>query len=470
MLEAISSKFEGDWSVSVVEFPENPQWNIRLTAPNGAEQQRDLDVSERNARAVQNNLLELKELALKVSTGINPLLKSIHIKNLLSFDGMGCSVELTSLNVLIGPNGSGKSNLLEIVGVLHNVPRDFAEPIRRQGGIKEWLWKGSTSSRSALAESPIATIEAVVDLPFEKVPIRYHLSFAAVGYQIEVDNESIQTAWPPQGRVVSEIYFGYEDGIPVISSKGPNPVSPRVLNPVTITSKLSVLAQLKDPGQYPEMTYLERQFDSLRLYRDWEFGARSAARNLFPADLPDDYLREDLSNFGLMLSRLTAEPSSRRNLIESLRLFYPDAVDLRPKIVDGRVEIRLEEKSGFSTPASRLSDGTLKWLALLVILLNPNPAPLVCIEEPELGLHPDMIPALAKLLKDASERMQLIVTTHSADLVEEFSDAPECVLVCEKYEGATRINRLKQQELASWLQRYSLGELWRKGEIGGNRW
>jgi len=80
----------------------------------------------------------------------------------------------------------------------------------------------------------------------------------------------------------------------------------------------------------------------------------------------------------------------------------------------------------------RLSDGTLRWLSLLTILLHPDPPPLVCIEEPELGLHPDMIQPLAKLLLSASERMQLIVTTHSDGLVDELSGNPSAVIVCEK--------------------------------------
>src|SRR6202034_1027015 len=119
---------------------------------------------------------------------------------------------------------------------------------------------------------------------------------------------------------------------------------------------------------------------------------------------------------------------------------------------------------------SRLSDGTLRWLALLIILLNPTPPPLVCLEEPELGWHPDIVPTLADLLRDASTRTQLIVTTHSTSLVDAFSDTPEAICVCEKVEGATQIRRLDRDKLKVWLNDYSLGHLWASGEIGGNRW
>ena len=133
------------------------------------------------------------------------------------------------------------------------------------------------------------------------------------------------------------------------------------------------------------------------------------------------------------------------------------------------VDLRIEEENGITIPASRLSDGTLRWLTLLCILLHPEP-PLVCIEEPELGLHPDMIQPLAKLLLRASERMQLIVTTHSDDLVDELSDTPSAVIVCEKHAGSSTLKRLDAEDLSDWLKRYKLGQLWRTGEIGGNRW
>ena len=121
-------------------------------------------------------------------------------------------------------------------------------------------------------------------------------------------------------------------------------------------------------------------------------------------------------------------------------------------------------------PATRLSDGTLRYLGLLAILCHPKPPPLVCIEEPELGLHPDILPGLADLLLEASERCQLIVTTHSDTLVAALTYTPESVVVCEKEKGQTRMKRLDKVELSRWLEKYRLGELWSSGELGGNRW
>lgn len=81
-----------------------------------------------------------------------------------------------------------------------------------------------------------------------------------------------------------------------------------------------------------------------------------------------------------------------------------------------------------------------------------------------------MIRPLVKLLVNASERMQLVVTTHSDAVVDELSGTPEAVIACEKHEGSTALKRLTQEELSEWLTRYTLGQLWRTGEIGGNRW
>ena len=87
-----------------------------------------------------------------------------------------------------------------------------------------------------------------------------------------------------------------------------------------------------------------------------------------------------------------------------------------------------------------------------------------------MGLHPDALVSIAELLIDASERTQLIVTTHSDILVSALSDAPQVVLVCESDTTGSHLRRLSRQQLESWLKKYTLGEIWRMGEIGGNRW
>jgi predicted ATPase len=216
------------------------------------------------------------------------------------------------------------------------------------------------------------------------------------------------------------------------------------------------------------VTYLGRFFGSFRLYRNWSFGPDSDVRDLYGAEQKSDFLEEDISNLGLMLNNIRAD--SKLEFLKYLKMCYEGAEDIATRIVGGLIDLRVEEGNGVTIPASRLSDGTLRWLSLLTILLHPEPPPLVCIEEPELGLHPDTIRPLAKLLLKASERMQLVVTTHSDGLVDELSGTPNAVIVCEKHDGASFLKRLDGEQLAAWLKRYTLGQLWRTGEIGGNRW
>jgi predicted ATPase len=236
--------------------------------------------------------------------------------------------------------------------------------------------------------------------------------------------------------------------------------------------KQSLLAQLVDPFNYQELFYLGQKLSMTALYRDWVFGVDAEPRDPQPVGLDSENLEEDARNLAQVLKawRDRGEQVVFDRLRNLMQQFYDPVKDIDAELVGTHIRVVIKESSGINTPAIRLSDGTLRWLTLLIILLNPTPPPITCIEEPELGLHPDIIPTLADLLRDASTRTQLILTTHSQSLVECFSDDPESVCVCEKIDGATRIQRLNKERLSSWLVDYSLGQLWAKGEIGGNRW
>lgn len=183
-----------------------------------------------------------------------------------------------------------------------------------------------------------------------------------------------------------------------------------------------------------------------------------------------DRLEEDFSNLGLFLNRLKSEfPAAKRALLKALQDLYEGITDFEVNTNGGTVQVFLHE-GDFAIPATRLSDGTLRYLCLLAILCDPEPPPLICIEEPELGLHPDVLPGLADLMRKASERTQLIVTTHSDILVDAMTETPECVIVCEKHEGQTEMKRLDAAELSEWLKKYRLGQLWIDGQLGGKRW
>ena len=239
----------------------------------------------------------------------------------------------------------------------------------------------------------------------------------------------------------------------------------RSLRREDVNPQLSILAQRKDPDQYPEITYLGNKYRDIRVYRDWEFGRGAPARRAQEADLNNIHISEDFLNLGMVLNRMRMDYPLKQKLVEMLSELYPGISDYDTFVNAGKVQVILHE-GRFAVPATRLSDGTLRWLCLLAILLDPTPPPLVCIEEPELGLHPDVLPTLAQLLREASERTQLIVTTHSEVLVDAVTETPECVVVCEKDGDTTGFTRLSKESLADWLEKYSLGQLGQRAKSG----
>ena len=219
---------------------------------------------------------------------------------------------------------------------------------------------------------------------------------------------------------------------------------------------------------HPALWHLQEQYKRIRLYREWTLGPSTAVRRSQSAHDRPDFLADDGANLALVLSHFRGE--SKRRLLAALQELFDGIVDIACPVTSGSVSLFLEEGGGRQIPASRLSDGTLRYLCLLAILLHDEPPPLVAIEEPELGIHPDVIAKIAELLVDASRRTQLVVTTHSRMLVDALSDHPSSVVVCEKEDGESRLVRLDGHRLKAWLDEYSLGDLWGSGELGGNRW
>lgn len=392
------------------------------------------------------------------------LLHSLKLNNLLSYGPDAEVIALRPLNVIIGPNGSGKSNLLEGLALLQATSSELTLPIREGGGIQNWLWKGNGK------KTPLAALEAIVENPYNPaLPLRYRVTFTEVNQRLQITDERIESAKPDNGQTPSTFYYGYEKNLPVLNVFGAQGAQKRYLKREDVDPERSILAQRKDPEQYPEITYLGETFGKIRFYREWSFGRFTPSRLAQKPDLPNDFLEEDGRNLGLVLNSLRREPEVRGKLVEALQLLYAEIDDFDVHIEGGTVQVFLYE-GRFSIPATRLSDGTLRYLCLLAILCHPTPPPLVCIEEPELGLHPDILPTIAELLLEASQRTQLIVTTHSSTLIDALTSTPETVLVCEKHDGSTTMRRLDEASLSLWLQKYSLGQLWRQGELGGNRW
>jgi predicted ATPase len=326
--------------------------------------------------------------------------------------------------------------------------RDFRDVIRKGGGVTEWIWKGQPSEA--------ASIEWM--LGDSVVPgMRHRVAF----------HFASQSFWLTEEQVYSynQEEYRYRGGSAMINPAGSG------LRALALTEPdKSILAQRRDPELYPIFEALIYNYEKVRIFREWNFGRNSIYRKPQPTDMPEAVLEEDFSNLGLFLNHLkTNFPAAKRAILAGLKDLYDGIDDFNFSVKGGTIQMFLTE-GDFTIPATRLSDGTLRYLCLLAILCDPEPPPLICIEEPELGLHPDILPKLADLLRAASERTQLIVTTHSEILVDAMTETPESVVVCSKRDGQTIMERLKAEDLGVWLEKYRLGSLWISGQIGGTRW
>lgn len=393
------------------------------------------------------------------------MLKSITLTNFLSFGPGPISLGLTALNLVIGPNGSGKSNLTEAFAVLRAVPRDLPLPIRQGGGVEEWIWRHDPVERAESAKIEIVFEPGQVTKKAADSPVRYRIEFGSEAGSFVVLDERIEHEGPEPGKKKPYFFFGYEKGRPMLNVKGTN----RSLQRADIDQTQSILSQRRDPENSPEVAAVGDRFKEILIYRSWSFGPESPIRKSCGIDLETSFLREDFLNLPARLMTLKLNPQTKSRLLSLLSEVAPNFTDFEVVPEGGSLRLYLTEGSR-NIPAHRLSDGTLRYLALLAILLDPGKASLVVIEEPELGLHPDVFPVLRDLLIEASSRFQLIVTTHSTQLVDAMTEQPEVVLVCDKPEATTQIKRLDPTEIERWREFGTLGTLWMSGHLGGLRW
>lgn len=391
-------------------------------------------------------------------------IQKIRLDGFLSFAPGSPEFELRDLNVLIGPNGSGKSNFIEALELLSATPSNLAKVVRVGGGAGEWIWKGDTVKSSA--EIDVVLKEGT---PTGR-PIRYRIELTEVGNRLEVIDEAIEEVEPVPGKSDVFFYYRFQRGRPMISVRDSEAVDgavKRQLQRAHLAPDQSVLGQRKDPEQYPEVTWTGQRLGSIQTFREWTFGRSGPLRTPQSALLPEDQLLVDNSNLALLLNEIEHAGGVRFDIL--LRDFFPRFQRMSTRISGGAVQFYLHE-TDFDRPisATRLSDGTLRFIALLALLLSPSPPPLLCIEEPELGLHPDAVALVADLLVDASKRTQLIVTTHSDALVSALTNQPDAIVACERPGAGTELRRLDPKKLAVWLDDYRLGDLWRMGELGAN--
>jgi predicted ATPase len=380
-------------------------------------------------------------------------IKRLRMKNLLSF--RDTTVELGPLNVLIGANGSGKSNLIEVIGLLQAAPENLQRAVVAGGGARMWISLAEGAGQVATIEADFAVEDASGGL--DGGDVSYELSFTALSDALSVVSENLVNS------ADKAVLFTRSGGAIYIRGDEGRPAPPAE----------SVFALYRDPREQ-RVTPVGRTLARIAIYREFLTTGRYAQSRygIVPSSVPvrGTFLQEGGDNLALVLHQMDFRGLQDR-ISRYLKRLSERFEGVKVRV--GQVAQTYLQETGLlePLPAIRMSDGTLKFLCLLAVLLDLDLPELLCLEEPEVGLHPDAVRIVADLLVEASKRTQLIVTTHSEALVDALSDQPEAVLVCERdFDNGTQFRRLNSERLSVWLERYTLGQLWRKGEIGGTRW
>ncbi len=384
------------------------------------------------------------------------LIEKINLRNILSFGDKGEEIELQPLNIIIGQNASGKSNLVDAIRLLRSLPQDkgLANFFSKNGGKNEWFWRGRKKEKA----NSVIGVTLEISRGFDQTFTDYEIDFEDdLLFGLSINDERIRM---PKDKT-SYVSFNREG---ILSEN----FEKKITFDDSIIGKVDFITiDEKHYGFYS----IENGLKEIRVYSDLQTNRQSEIRRPQIINALRGFLEEDGSNLSLVLNDLERKGNIKDKIIENLKKFYSRAKDYSFEFSGEYIQLYLrEENLEKAISANRLSDGTLRYLCLLAILCHPEPPPLICIEEPETGLHPDILPTIAELMIEASQRTQLIVTTHSDILVSAFSEIPEAVLVCEKDEDGTHFKRLEKDKLKAWLAEYELGDLWLKGEIGGKRW
>ena len=375
-------------------------------------------------------------------------------------------LQLNPLSVLIGPNGSGKSNFLDLLSLLSQAAYGhLAEGIAARGGFDDVAFKGAPSEIFAQLEfKPVGPFQE------ERSPVTFKLMLRKVGLNPRIWFEQVSKGPDPYHD--SPLYLMHRDKdrcmFRSIKTGQREELAGEEGKALESASELAIF-QVKDQDKYPTPYKVLRQLQEWMLYRDIDVGASAPIRQ--PTLLrPTVVLAQDGSNLASVLYSIQQQhPATWKEIEEVIETVYPNfhSITFPAEGGDGKVVLRwwerpYEKQGGFSS--NLLSDGTLKLLCLIAILMSPAPPPLVCIDEPELGLHPDWVKLIGELLQSAATRTQLIVSTHSPQLVASLE--PSQVIIAEKEGGETTLSALPIEALQKWLNEFNLGDLWLSGHFG----
>lgn len=355
---------------------------------------------------------------------------SIKIQNFKSI--READIELGKLNILIGANGAGKSNFIGFFKFLNKLfEQSLQLYINQNGRADDFLYFGLKKSG--------------------------FLS-GAITFSNNWKNQYKFTLIPDtSGNLIFEV-------------EESNVTNPETLSPnILVINNLGSFESVIRRHDSFRNNHLRKNLISLKIFHFHDTGFDSKIKQ--PSSSTDySYLREDASNLAAFLYRLQeASPESFKmieRVVQSVTPFF-DKFILKPDEINNQQIFLywLEKGSEKKFSAHNLSDGTLRFICLATLLLQPELPEIIIIDEPELGLHPFAISKLGSMLKIASNTSQVIVSTQSVNLVNEFS--AEDIIVVDREDEQSVFMRQSNEKLAHWLENYSLGELWEKNVLGG---
>lgn len=360
-------------------------------------------------------------------------LHELHVQGFKSIRDQ--KLEFGPLNVFIGGNGAGKSNLIGVFHFLHRVAKQQLQTYTGEaGGANAILHFGRRRTESLRLRTEFRDGTNANIYEFELKP---------TGEDRFIFEQEVTYYWD---------LSRYSDKLPY-SDEG-----------WTGHTEAQVAGSNKRIARY-----IRGHLDSYRIYHFHDTSASAPVKQT--CDVADNrFLRADASNLAAFLYWLQEKQAVHyRNIEDTVRQVAPFfyRFKLAPSALNPE-KIRLEwEEKGSDTyfSAASLSDGTLRFICLSTLLLQPNLPSLILIDEPELGLHPAAIQVLAGLLQSAATRTQLIVATQSVTLINQLQ--PEQVWIVDREEGQSVFRHLKEANMSSWLEDYGLGELWEKNILGG---
>lgn len=348
--------------------------------------------------------------------------------------------ELNDLNVIIGANGAGKSNFIQIFRMLQAMSRQhFGRFILERGGADNFLFNG-----------PKVTKKIKIRFDFESLSsysegansYRFKLSPTSdEKFLIDEDRKYITTSWRSYGTSSEESRLYDQRNEPSFNN------------------------QSNGVGHFV--------YKSISDWMVYHFHDTSSSAPMRRSEIVEDNnkLRSDASNIAPFLWELkNNNESSYQEVLNAVRLVIPFFDDFRldtQKLGEAKkVRLSWQQKgSDFPMQPYHLSDGSIRFICLATALLQPTPPSTIIIDEPELGLHPAAINILAELIQTAAKRTQVIIATQSPSLIDQF--AIEDVVITNREDGATTLKRLKAEDFSTWLEEYSVGELWTKNVIAG---